>query len=100
MRVSEIIRSILDVIDRAEAADQPEQPVEDMGYADADIKRFKQIAGLKTDSEYSTTPNEQYADINAVTSDAGADNWQGEKDPADIRGEHPSLYPGKVYGVR
>jgi hypothetical protein len=24
----------------------------------------------------------------------------GTKDPADIKGEHPSLYPGKVYGVR
>jgi hypothetical protein len=99
MRVSEIIRQVLDVIDQVEAQ-AAEQPVEDMGYSEQDIKRFRQIAGLTTDKQYSTEPNEQYMDIDAVTVDAGADSWQGTKDPADIKGEHPSLYPGKVYGVR
>lgn len=99
MRVSEIIRQVLDVIDQAEAQ-SAEQPVENMGYTDKDIKRFRQIAGLTTDKQYSTEPKEQYMDVNAVTVDAGADQWQGTKDPADIRGEHPSLYPGKVYGVK
>jgi len=99
MRVSEIIRQVLDVIDQAEAQ-QAEQPVEELGYTDRDIKRFRQIAGLTTDKQYSTEPNEQYMDINAVTVDAGADQWQGTKDPADIKGEHPSLYPGKVHGAR
>ena len=99
MRVSEIIRQVLDVIDQAESQ-AAEQPVEDMGYSEDDVKRFKQIAGLKTPGEYSTQPNEQYMDLDAVTVDAGSDSWQGTKDPADIKGEHPSLYPGKVYGVR
>ena len=99
MRVSEIIRQVLDVIDQAEAQ-EAEQPVEDMGYSEHDIKRFKQIAGLTTDKQYSTEPNEQYMDINAVTVDAGADQWQGTKHPADIRSEHPSLYPGTVHGAR
>lgn len=100
MRVSEIIRQVLDVIDQVEAQ-QAEQPVEDMGYSDQDIKRFKQIAGLTSvDKQYSTEPNEQYMDINAVTVDAGSDSMNGTKHPADIRGEHPSLYPGKVYGAR
>jgi hypothetical protein len=99
MRVSEIIRQVLDVIDQAEAQ-QAEQPVEELGYTDKDIKRFRQIAGLTTDKQYGTKPNEQYMDIDAVTQDAGADSWQGTKDPADIRGEHPSLYPGRVYGAR
>jgi hypothetical protein len=99
MRVSEIIRQVLDVIDQVEAQ-AAEQPVEDLGYTEKDIKRFRQIAGLTTDKQYSTEPNEQYMDIDAVTVDAGADSWQGTKDPADIKGEHPSLYPGKVYGVR
>jgi hypothetical protein len=97
MRVSEIIRQVLDVIDQAQAA---EQPVEDMGYSDQDIKRFRQIAGLTTDKQYNTEPNEQYMDIDAVTVDAGSDSWQGTKHPADIKGEHPSLYPGTVHGVR
>ncbi len=99
MRVSEIIRQVLDVIDQAEER-EAEQPVEDMGYSEQDIKRFRQIAGLTTDKQYTTEPNEQYMDIDAVTVDAGADQWQGTKDPADIKGEHPSLYPGKVYGAR
>ena len=99
MRVSEIIRQVLDVIDQAEAR-QAEQPVEDMGYTEQDIKRFRQIAGLTTDKQYSTEPKEEYMDIDAVTVDAGADSLNGTKDPADIRGEHPSLYPGTVYGAR
>ena len=99
MRIQEIIRQVLDIIDQAEAQ-EVEQPVEDMGYSEADIKRFKQIAGLTTSGEYSTQPNEQYMDIDAVTVDAGADSWQGTKHSADIRGEHPSLYPGTVHGAR
>jgi hypothetical protein len=99
MRVSEIIRQVLDVIDQAEAQ-AAEQPVEDLGYSEQDIKRFRQIAGLTTDKQYSTEPNEQYMDIDAVTVDAGSDSWQGTKHPADIRGEHPSLYPGTVHGAR
>ena len=99
MRVSEIIRQVLDVIDQAEAQ-SAEQPVEDLGYSDKDIKRFRQIAGLTTDKQYSTEPNEQYMDIDAVTVDAGSDSWQGTKHPADIKGEHPSLYPGTVHGAR
>ena len=100
MRVSEIIRQVLDVIDQAEEQ-QAEQPVEDMGYSEKDIKRFRQIAGLTSvDKQYSTAPNEQYMDVDAVTVDAGADSWQGTKHPADIKGEHPSLYPGTVHGAR
>ena len=99
MRVQEIIRQVLDAIDSIEQ-EQPDQPVEDMGYTDADIKRFQQIAGLTTDKQYSTEPKEEYMDIDAVTVNAGSDGWQGTKDPADIRGEHPSLYPGTVHGAR
>jgi hypothetical protein len=99
MRIQEIIRQVLDIIDQAEAQGT-EQPVEDMGYSEQDIKRFKQIAGLTTSREYSTQPNEQYADIDAVTVDAGSDSWQGTKHPADIRAAHPNLYPGTAYGVK
>ena len=85
MRVSEIIRQVLDAIDSIEN-EQPEQSIEDSGYSEKDIKRFKQIAGLTTDKQYSTEPKEQYMDIDAVTVDAGADQWQGTKDTKDIRG--------------
>jgi hypothetical protein len=102
MKITELIRGILDVIDRVEKP-QPDDSVEQRGYSDRDVKRFKQIVDLadtEADTRYSNEPNEQYADIDAVTQDAGADSWQGTKDPADIRGEHPSLYPGRVYGSK
>lgn len=102
MRVQEIIRGILDMLDGVEPR-QPSAPVEDTGYSDADIKRFKQIVDLAADdqtTDYANEPKEQYANVDAVTVDAGADQWQGTKHPADIRGEHPSLYPGTVHGAR
>jgi hypothetical protein len=102
MRVQEIIRGILDMLDGVEPR-QSTEPVEDSGYSDTDIKRFKQIVDLvntEEESVYSNEPKEQYADIEAVTSNAGADSWQGTKHPADIRGEHPSLYPGTVHGAK
>lgn len=102
MRVTEIIRGILDVIDGAEVKEQPEAPAAEEGgaYKDTDIKRFKQIVDLASTEQYSTAPQEAYASIDAVTGDAGADGMNGTKDPADIRGEHPSLYPGTVYGAK
>jgi hypothetical protein len=102
MRVQEIIRGILDMLDGVEPR-QTSEPVEDTGYSDTDIKRFKQIVDLvntEEESVYSNEPKEQYADIEAVTNNAGADSWQGTKHPADIRGEHPSLYPGTVHGAK
>lgn len=95
MRVAEIIRQVLDILDQADPQEQPEQPIEDMGYSDTDIKRFQQIAGLTTDKQYSTTPNEQYADVDSVTNQAGADSWQGTKEPEDIRGTTFRIYPSK-----
>jgi hypothetical protein len=102
MRATEIIRGVLDIID-GRASAQPDDTVEDTAYSDNDLKRFRQIVDLAAgpdQQEYSNQPNEQYADIDAVTVDAGADSWQGTKHPADIRGEHPSLYPGTVHGAR
>lgn len=102
MKITELIRELLDVIDNVDKS-QPDDSVEDKGYSDNDMKRFRQIVDLAsepTNVEYANQPNEQYADIDSVTVDAGADGWQGTKHPADIRGEHPSLYPGKVYGAR
>lgn len=97
MRVTEIIRGILDLIDGADTANvQPDTPqAEDGGYQDSDIKRFKQIVDLASTEQYSTQPQEAYASIDAVTSDAGADSWQGTKEPEDIRGTTFRIYPSK-----
>jgi hypothetical protein len=103
MRVSEIIRQILDVIDDPENQTPIESKTEQSidAYND-EIRRFRQIVDLAdqgNSTEYSNTPKEEYAGLDSVTSAAGG-GIQIPKDPADIRGEHPSLYPGKVYGVR
>ena len=65
------------------------------GYSDHDIKRFKQIVDLANQDTISTQPQEQYAGIDAVTVDAGADQWQGTKEPEDIRGNSFRIYPSK-----
>lgn len=84
MRIQEIIRELIDLIDE----------LDDRGnYSEDDIKRFSQIKDLAATREpYSTQPNERYADVSAVTTDAGSDSWQGTKDPADIRGTTTRIY--------
>jgi hypothetical protein len=61
-------------------------------YSHSDIKRFRQIVDLASQDTISTAPQEQYAGIDAVTQDAGADQWQGTKNPADIRGTTTRIY--------
>jgi hypothetical protein len=105
MRVQEIIRGILDMIDSAEKSTdtaQPDQTVPNDEFYDDDVRRFRQIVDLADSgetTEYSNTPREEYADMDSVTTAAGG-GMQAPKHPADIRGEQPSIYPGKVYGAR
>lgn len=68
---------------------------EDAGYNHNDIKRFRQIVDLANQETISTQPQEQYAGIEAVTTNAGADQWQGTKEPEDIRGNSFRIYPSK-----
>ena len=95
MRVSEIIRGILDLIDGKEkpAHQSYEQPNED--YYNDDVRRFKQIVDLldqpEGTQEYSNSPNEQYADVDSVTTRAGG-GVNGPKHPADIRGDSIRIY--------
>ena len=72
---------------------------EDEGYS-ADENHFKQIQDLHSDDcgcgcaglEYSNTPEEKYADIDAVTDHAGG-GVNGPKHPADLRvSQSHSLY--------
>lgn len=69
-----------------------------------DIRRFKQIVDLATSNEtgtmspFSNAPNEQYADIESVTTDAGG-GVNNPKHPSDMRVQHPSLYPDHQHNV-
>jgi len=93
VKVSEIIRDILNIIDGADRS-QPDDSVEEKAYSDDDIKRFRQIVDLVDTGPISTEPREQYADISAVTTDAGSDSWQGTKHPSDIRGTTTRIHGG------
>ena len=97
MRIQDIIRQVLDVIDQAaEPTEQPDDTPD--GYCDDDLARFKQIAGIVSRpgemSPLSNAPNEKIADIDAVTVDAGG-GVNGPKHPHDIRVKDPSQHPNQ-----
>lgn len=119
--MQELIRGILDLIDRHNAP-EPEttahvtiataEPVDvvaeptgqdsPLTHAGDEINRFKHIVDLAdkpATAEYSNEPNEQYASIEAVTSDAGG-GLNGPKHPADIRASTQAMYPGRVHGAQ
>jgi len=103
MRATEIIRGVLDLIDQVEQDQQPEPiaviakaEVEPGNELDDNVRRFKQIvdlvSGQQDPAAFANEPDEKVADIDRVTVDAGG-GWNGPKHPADIRGEHPSMFP-------
>jgi hypothetical protein len=91
MRVQEIIRGILDMIDGAEQTEtipSPEQAVPNEQFYNDDVRRFRQIVDLADSgepTEYSNTPKEEYAGIEAVTTAAGG-GPNKPKHVDDIRG--------------
>jgi hypothetical protein len=101
MKVQDIIRNMLDLIDQIDGDKSPADQ-EPNGYTDDDLDRFKQIAGLHTGgdiSPLSNSPNEKIADIDAITKDAGSGDVNGPHHPSDIRVQHPSAYPGHQHKV-
>lgn len=104
MKATEIIRGVLDLIDKVEcAAEEPAVTVTDVEspqdpiITGVDTNRFKHIYAM-LDAEraappmYNNSPNEVVADIAAVTVDAGG-GWNGPKNPADMKSDSISLYP-------
>ena len=89
MRTTDIIRSVLDLIDQVEV--KQDTPIEIPNEPGEQTSRFKQIYAMmsnKGQGEYSNTPNEVVADVDAVTTLAGG-GLNGPKDPADIRVKDP-----------
>jgi len=85
----------------------------------SDLAKIMQLAGLKTvtpdmmpgadnvpvmkgdndvscgcggDAEYDNSPNEQYSEVDAVTTNAGIEGLNGKKAPQDIRVKDPNPY--------
>jgi hypothetical protein len=101
MRIQDIIRSMMDVIDQIDGVPEPaiDQPDDTpSGYCYYDLARFKQIAVIVSEpgemSPLANSPNEKVADISAVTVDAGG-GVNGPKHPHDIRVKDPSMYPNQ-----
>jgi len=87
MRISELIRGILDIIDGKDVV-RPDEEVPNAQFYDDEVRRFRQIVDLANDgeqTEYSNTPKEEYAGIEAVTSAAGG-GPNKPKHVDDIRG--------------
>lgn len=111
MKMQDLISSIIDLIGQAaEPVNHPEaevvliapeeKPGTDSPFTNTgdDINRFRQIIDLvdTNDAEpaFSNEPNEKYADIDAVTVDAGG-GMNGPKHPHDIRVKDISAYPNQ-----
>ena len=66
----------------------------DEAFAGDDIRRFRQIVDLADQgeqTEYSNTPKEEYAGLDAVTDKAGG-GWMNPKHVKDIRGNSLRVY--------
>jgi hypothetical protein len=84
---------VLDLIDQVEV--KQDTSIEIPNESGEQTSRFKQIYAMmsnKGQGEYSNTPNEVVADVDAVTTLAGG-GLNGPKHPADIRVKDPSAYP-------
>ena len=92
MRATEIIRGILNIIDKVD--DNNTDTV--ATYYDDETRRMSQIddlQGCDSDAAYANEPDERVSDITVVTTRAGG-GWQEPKHPDDMRGEHGRLYGG------
>ena len=100
MKVTEIIRNILDLIDNIESKPNVPKADETMPneqFYDDEIRRLRQIADLDNNqqiAQYSNTPKEEYAGIEAVTTAAGG-GPNMPKHPHDIRVKDPSQHPSQ-----
>jgi len=93
MRTTDIIRSVLDLIDQVEV--KQDTPIEIPNEPGEQTSRFKQIFAMLSNrgqGEYSNTPNEIVADVDSVTTNAGG-GVNGPKHPHDIRVKDPSQHP-------
>lgn len=97
MRITDIIRGVLDIVDRAEQPEPEAQVVITAEPADAvddaELVRMRQIAGLlgTGNTEYSNSPEERVADVDAVI--ASGDDVHRSKHPSDIRADSISMFP-------
>jgi hypothetical protein len=100
MRATEIIRNVLDLIDKIDCDDTTEvevsAPPEEVVQTGVDSNRFKQIYAMlsaEPNQMYNNSPDPVVAGIDSVTVHAGG-GMNGPKNPADIRSDSVGMYPG------
>ena len=94
MKITDIIRSVLNIID---TADQPQEPVVAIAVQaepQEQIADMQRLAGILDcdHREYANAPVEIVAPIGAAF--PAGDDVHHSKNPADIRTNAPSMYPG------
>lgn len=94
MKITDIIRAALDIIERH--SEQPEVAVEPEVVAEPDVDELviiQQLSGMPTDTgpNHVNAPEEFVAPIGA--SFPGGDGESQRKNPADIRADSISVYP-------
>lgn len=87
MRATEIIRGVLDLIDRIDCP-PVEAPVRGVF-----AQLFLQMAAEKEPQGYDNTPQLHVQGIESVTTAAGLGGLNGAKQPSDLRSNSVSLYP-------
>jgi hypothetical protein len=99
MKTTDVIRNVLDLIDRIDCdvesqVDTVVEPEVDNDVYDDEKRRFQQIVDFLTQSYqlYNNSPGVVVANISSVTDQAGG-GWNGPKHPADIRADSVSMYP-------
>lgn len=99
MRATEIIRSVLDLIDQVDCAAQ--EPTQTPPLAGEFAQLFAQLSIAEPDIVgYSNSPDTHVQGIEAVTTSAGLGGLNGAKNPADIRSNSVSMYPNFQAGGR
>jgi hypothetical protein len=96
MKITDIIRTVIDMVDSAEQPSIVEPEIQAAPpEADSELARIMQIAGLLPTDDcevYANEPQEKYADIDSVTILAGG-GANAPKHPHDIRVKDPSQHP-------
>ena len=112
MRATDLIRSVLCVIDQIEQKEQqaeipaqatiavtvPSEEVADSPIVEPGFKQIFDLLSGRRNGQYANSPTETVAGIDSVTTDAGAEGWNGTKHPADLRVKDPSMYPNSQMG--
>lgn len=92
MKITDIIRSVLDLIDGAEQPEQePAVTIAVDVQPEEQIMDMQRLAGILADPEFANEPNTIIAPVGAAF--PAGDDVHYSKNPADIRADSISMFP-------